>query len=82
MLFRSNDTATTEIYTLFLHDALPICGMRRREEDAAARLSEWRERMVARGVQAGPVQMIYCTQYGGEECDLELTEEGGPVLPE
>ena len=24
MLFRSNDTATTEIYTLFLHDALPI----------------------------------------------------------
>ena len=26
MLFRSNDTATTEIYTLSLHDALPICG--------------------------------------------------------
>ena len=29
MLFRSNDTATTEIYTRFytlsLHDALPIC---------------------------------------------------------
>ena len=25
MLFRSNDTATTEIYTLSLHDALPIC---------------------------------------------------------
>ena len=24
MLFRSNDTATTEIYTLPLHDALPI----------------------------------------------------------
>ena len=24
MLFRSNDTATTEIYTLSLHDALPI----------------------------------------------------------
>ena len=27
MLFRSNDTATTEIYTLSLHDALPILGM-------------------------------------------------------
>ena len=25
MLFRSNDTATTDIYTLSLHDALPIC---------------------------------------------------------
>ena len=24
MLFRSNDTATTEIYTLSLHDSLPI----------------------------------------------------------
>ena len=35
MLFRSNDTATTEIYTLSLHDALPISnydiGMKRAE---------------------------------------------------
>ena len=28
MLFRSNDTATTEIYTLSLHDALPISNMK------------------------------------------------------
>src|SRR2546421_10073009 len=28
--FFFNDTATTEIYTLSLHDALPICGSRRR----------------------------------------------------
>src|SRR5256885_4041563 len=27
--FFFNDTATTEIYTLSLHDALPICGMAR-----------------------------------------------------
>src|SRR5256886_7748530 len=27
-LFFFNDTATTEIYTLSLHDALPICGSR------------------------------------------------------
>src|SRR3712207_7408507 len=27
--FFFNDTATTEIYTLSLHDALPICGRRR-----------------------------------------------------
>src|SRR3712207_8142144 len=26
MIFYFNDTATTEIYTLSLHDALPICG--------------------------------------------------------
>src|SRR5262245_62774821 len=26
MFFFSNDTATSEIYTLSLHDALPICG--------------------------------------------------------
>src|SRR2546422_8501978 len=26
MIFFFNDTATTEIYTLSLHDALPICG--------------------------------------------------------
>src|SRR3712207_6956884 len=27
-IFFFNDTATTEIYTLSLHDALPICGQR------------------------------------------------------
>src|SRR3712207_7283831 len=37
--FFFNDTATTEIYTLSLHDALPICQRRRHEKqlvDAAA----------------------------------------------
>src|SRR3712207_8363998 len=29
MFFFFNDTATTEIYTLSLHDALPICKMHR-----------------------------------------------------
>src|SRR2546430_10097890 len=32
--FFFNDTATTEIYTLSLHDALPICGRVRQPEDA------------------------------------------------
>jgi len=45
-------------------------GVNRSQIEAAPRLSEWRERLVARGIQAGPVQMIYCTQYGGEECAL------------
>src|SRR5438067_6203445 len=39
-LFFFNDTATTEIYTLSLHDALPICpgspSRRRRPESMAA----------------------------------------------
>src|SRR3712207_7163873 len=30
LVFFFNDTATTEIYTLSLHDALPICALRRR----------------------------------------------------
>src|SRR3712207_7166638 len=36
-LFFFNDTATTEIYTLSLHDALPISRLRRRARLAAAR---------------------------------------------
>src|SRR5216684_5120562 len=33
--FFFNDTATTEIYTLSLHDALPICGRSRKTPSAA-----------------------------------------------
>src|SRR3712207_9195448 len=32
VVFVFNDTATTEIYTLSLHDALPICGAEVRRE--------------------------------------------------
>src|SRR2546425_1027808 len=42
-LFFFNDTATTEIYTLSLHDALPICAGRHHDRIAA----------VARGVHGG-----------------------------
>src|SRR5256885_16743729 len=38
LFFFFNDTATTEIYTLSLHDALPISGA------AAGRLGHWRGR--------------------------------------
>src|SRR3712207_7660543 len=34
VFFFFNDTATTEIYTLSLHDALPICGHGRRARRA------------------------------------------------
>src|SRR2546422_1839964 len=54
--FFFNDTATTEIYTLSLHDALPICRgnrwpARRRRRAAAARhrsAGTWRCRAAAR----------------------------------
>src|SRR3712207_8333088 len=35
VFFFFNDTATTEIYTLSLHDALPIWGTRRSSRDAS-----------------------------------------------
>src|SRR2546426_8805653 len=44
--FFFNDTATTEIYTLSLHDALPICLRRRVVEDA----SPQREAAAERGL--------------------------------
>src|SRR3712207_7364616 len=48
MLFFFNDTATTEIYTLSLHDALPIC---RRADGRGARGARRRLRP---GVPPGP----------------------------
>src|SRR5437773_3825168 len=36
LLFFFNDTATTEIYTLSLHDALPICGRAPRQPSPPA----------------------------------------------
>src|SRR3712207_7238796 len=47
MFFFFNDTATTEIYTLSLHDALPIC--RARARAPASRGGRRRRRAVPRG---------------------------------
>ena len=44
-------------------------GVNRSQVEASPRLSEMRERMVRRGVGAGPVQMVYCTQ-NGTQCAL------------
>lgn len=44
-------------------------GMNRSQVEASPRLGEMRERMVLRGVGAGPVQMVYCTQ-NGTQCAL------------
>src|SRR2546425_8802871 len=48
IFFFFNDTATTEIYTLSLHDALPIC-RRRRASWAGGRTCGGRARSSSRG---------------------------------
>src|SRR2546429_5980983 len=52
MFFFFNDTATTEIYTLSLHDALPICSNRLGKLRSGLRLAEGARPMVP--VVAGP----------------------------
>src|SRR5256885_8774513 len=48
--FFFNDTATTEIYTLSLHDALPICSsLSLREEDSSLRSGSTRLRQLLHG---------------------------------
>src|SRR2546427_11902943 len=47
--FFFNDTATTEIYTLSLHDALPICS-RPDEHDVATGAAEIEKRLESLGV--------------------------------
>src|SRR2546422_8393293 len=44
LFFFFNDTATTEIYTLSLHDALPICHCHHRAERVEARADDARPR--------------------------------------
>lgn len=43
-------------------------GQNRSQYDAAPRLAEFRERMVARGIRSEPVQMTFCTQGDAKEC--------------
>lgn len=44
-------------------------GQNRSQIEVSRRLSEIRERMVLRGIGAGPVQMVFCTQ-NGTQCAL------------
>ncbi|OHW92999.1 beta-n-acetylhexosaminidase [Colletotrichum incanum] len=47
-------------------------GQNRSQYDAAPRLAEFRERMVARGVRSEPVQMTFCTQGDATECGYPM----------
>lgn len=52
-------------------------GQNRSQIEAGPRLSELRELMVARGVGASPITMLWCTQAGnGTECSYPM----GPGL--
>src|SRR5256885_13018533 len=50
--FFFNDTATTEIYTLSLHDALPIYPRRRTGSSVRRAVSRWRTRRRGAGDRA------------------------------
>src|SRR5260370_39348397 len=63
VFFFFNDTATTEIYTLSLHDALPICfvAKRRFTSSASSRPCCWHCSSLPRGCGfASPAQPIVC----------------------
>src|SRR2546422_3164122 len=70
--FFFNDTATTEIYTLSLHDALPIC----RPAPRGARAGPRQPLPVRRATQPGsasrPVRHRGCNRCGSEEHTSEL----------
>src|SRR5688572_32627034 len=70
--FFFNDTATTEIYTLSLHDALPIC-----ETRTLRRRAEWR-RPCLRGVRS-PVHQAFARDRRSEEHTSELQSQSNLV---
>lgn len=59
-------SAAGEVLWSGAKDAL---GQNRSQIEASPRLAELRERMLHRGIRAGPVQMVFCTQ-NGTQCAL------------
>lgn len=50
----------------------PATGQNRSQYEAAPRLAEWRERLLARGVRAAPITQLWCTQAGDpKDCSYE-----------
>src|SRR3712207_9511742 len=68
LCFFFNDTATTEIYTLSLHDALPIFGTRAHRQDLAPDLLHlWRPALDARSVDRPRRFVLPDLGYGRSE---------------
>src|SRR2546429_9276539 len=51
--FFFNDTATTEIYTLSLHDALPICAGKKSSDEMIALYKSWIDRYPIVSIEDG-----------------------------
>src|SRR2546425_8186382 len=67
LFFFFNDTATTEIYTLSLHDALPIFEKRERSIGQAGRqyLAIRRKHIVEKGLSRGPTRNRFASGLCG-----------------
>src|SRR3712207_7459664 len=65
MSFFFNDTATTEIYTLSLHDALPISAVARAAQDAGADALTCGNTMPVRAVSHDGTPLLGAGPVGG-----------------
>src|SRR5256884_5231123 len=71
--FFFNDTATTEIYTLSLHDALPICGPPPAFENFSRQRFAGRNAPSHRGKVEAPCGRLRFPQHGGVKRDRKST---------
>src|SRR2546430_10258922 len=79
MFFFFNDTATTEIYTLSLHDALPIYGARVGDDRGLLvmrRYGRWHRPLASRGPGRESELFSRRAEPGGRQLpDIERSEE-------
>src|SRR5256885_16479964 len=75
--FFFNDPATTEIYTLSLHDALPICQQPERDavEERAVATLERRVEQVPDDEREGEADRCRDDQADRGQCQLQRSEE-------
>src|SRR2546422_4744448 len=85
MFFFFNDTATTEIYTLSLHDALPISGHDRRrlvrpgDRQCSVGLRTLRDRDDAWRRRANPAGLRICSATPGDRKSTRLNSSHGYI---
>src|SRR3712207_8754311 len=81
-LFFFNDTATTEIYTLSLHDALPICASRDQARKPYRRPAYDKERRQRDDERRQPgLDHQVSVQETDDEGDGEGEKQGSPQRP-